>query len=200
MSTASNPLAQAIAWAEGFGKPGAVPTTANNPGDLKVGDVGSGTTASGITVFPDAQSGWDALNSQVAKMLNGSSNFYTPDNTIAQAGQTYAAGDPNWAKHVASYLGVDPNTTLGNAAGNGSSSSTSSTDASNNPLGANAPFSATNPLNSSTGLLGSLSPARWAGGIIGIIAIAVGLLMFKQTQSIIIGSGKAVVKGAELLA
>jgi hypothetical protein len=71
MSTASNPLAEAIAFAEGFGKPGSVPTLANNPGDLKAGDVGHGTTSGGITVFGSPSEGWAALLGQVDKMTGG---------------------------------------------------------------------------------------------------------------------------------
>ena len=55
-------LAQAIATAEGFGVPGAVPTRANNPGDLVMGDQGLGVAnAEGVTIYPTIAAGWAAL-------------------------------------------------------------------------------------------------------------------------------------------
>lgn len=95
-------FARAIASAEGYGTPGAIPTVANNPGDLKLG----GDTINGISVFQSAEEGWNKLYRQLALIVSGSSNYYNLDMTIAQMGNVYADGDPNWAQNVARYLGV----------------------------------------------------------------------------------------------
>jgi hypothetical protein len=108
-------LAQAIAKAEGFFKPGSLPNRTNNPGDLKLGDLGYGTVA-GKTVFSSADQGWSALEKQVQLMLSGQSRYYSPDMTIRQIAETYTGSDnaDAWANIVASELGVDPDTPIGN--------------------------------------------------------------------------------------
>ena len=100
-----NAIASAIASAEGYGVSGAKPTVTNNPGDI-------GNYPGHTTIFEDAQAGWDALTNQIELIFSGSSAHYSPDMTIAQVGQIYSGGDPNWAINVASRLGVSPNTPL----------------------------------------------------------------------------------------
>ncbi len=118
MPVSSQQLAQAIAKAEGYGVPNAIPTVANNPGDLKLGDVGYGTMGTGITVFASADDGWSALYHQCDLMLTGRSAVYSLDWSLAQVGSKYANGDPNWAINVAfalttlGYIGVTTDTTL----------------------------------------------------------------------------------------
>ena len=114
---ASSPsaVAQAIATAEGYGPSNNVPTIANNPGDLELGNIGYGTTAASggqqITNFPTADAGWAALENQITKMATGGSSAgYTPSMSIAQVGQLYSGGSSAWANNVASSLGVDPST------------------------------------------------------------------------------------------
>jgi len=110
-------IAQAIASAEGFGPAGAIPTKANNPGDLCVGDIGYGTiTSSGgekITVFQNAPAGWQALYNQIALWINGGSRNINTSMTWAQIGAKYAGPSTPWAANVAAQLGVDVNSTLG---------------------------------------------------------------------------------------
>jgi hypothetical protein len=103
-------LAQAIANAEGYGVPGAIPTAANNPGDLVLGDIGYGTMGAGITVFGSSSDGWSALENQLQLISNGQSRNYSPGMSIAQIGQVWAGGDGNWAINVASSLGVSTST------------------------------------------------------------------------------------------
>jgi lysozyme family protein len=105
-------LARAIAKAEGFGVPGALPTRANNPGDLKLG----GNTISGITVFETVADGWRALYAQIDKMTSGLSAFYSNGTTIRQMGQKWTATASQqlaWSKTVADALGVDIDTPIG---------------------------------------------------------------------------------------
>jgi len=102
-------FARAVAYAEGFGTPGAIPTVANNPGDLKVG---GNTTNGGITIFDSVEAGWNRLYRQLALIISGGSSYYTLDMSIADMGNTYANGDSNWARNVAGYLGVSTDAKL----------------------------------------------------------------------------------------
>jgi hypothetical protein len=108
-------LAQAIAKAEGFGIPGAVPTRANNPGNLKLGAPTLERT--GITVFKTPAEGWAALERQIKLILSGQSAHYNAGMTIAQMGAKWApSGDNNitgaWASNVARALGVPTSATI----------------------------------------------------------------------------------------
>lgn len=96
-------FARAIASAEGYGIPGAVPTVANNPGDLKLG---GDTMNGGISIFASVEEGWSKLYRQLALIVSGSSNYYNLDMSIAEMGRIYAGGDENWSTNVARYLGV----------------------------------------------------------------------------------------------
>jgi len=112
-SSVTSALANAIAKAEGFFVPGALPNRTNNPGDLMVGSVGNGTQA-GKTVFSSAADGWQALYNQVELMLTGQSQYYDPSMTISQVAKLYTGADnaAAWASTVASELSVTPDTTL----------------------------------------------------------------------------------------
>lgn len=118
-------FAEAIAYAEGFGKPGAIPTRSHNPGDLRppngvvnfwTGQVG---IDAGHAVFVDDNAGWLALYRQVTLMAENKSNFYDLTMSIAQVGKIYAESDTNasgvgpWAKNVCSKLGISPSILLG---------------------------------------------------------------------------------------
>lgn len=105
-------FAQAIAYAEGYGIPGAIPTVANNPGDLVIPGWAPTMGSAGIAVFDSPDYGWSRLYRQVALIIAGRSNYYRLDMTLAEMGRTYAGGDENWSRNVASYLGVSPSTTL----------------------------------------------------------------------------------------
>lgn len=111
MLTIAARFAASIAKAEGFYVKGSIPYHANNPGDLKLGDLGYGLLGEGITVFQTTDMGWDALNHQVKGMLSGLSKYYHPFMTLAETGMKYS-GDPNWAKNVAASLGIPETMTL----------------------------------------------------------------------------------------
>jgi hypothetical protein len=106
-------LAQAIATAEGYFQPGSLPARTNNPGDLKLGDRGYGTEQ-GKTIFPNSQSGWDALYHEINLILNRQSNYYNPSMSILEIAYVWTGNDnpEGWAHIVASYLGVGVNTSL----------------------------------------------------------------------------------------
>lgn len=60
-----NQLSSAIANAEGYGVSGAIPTVANNPGNLALGDLNYGTMGQNISVYPDSTSGWECSQQPV---------------------------------------------------------------------------------------------------------------------------------------
>lgn len=105
-------FARAIAYAEGYGIPGAIPTVANNPGDLVLPGWSPTMGSAGIAVFDSADYGWSRLYRQLALIVGGQSDYYRLNMTIAEMGRTYAGGDENWSRNVASYLGVSPSTSL----------------------------------------------------------------------------------------
>jgi len=105
-------FARAIAFAEGYGTPGAIPTVANNPGDLVIPGWTPTLGSAGIAVFDSAEYGWSRLKRQIALIVSGQSNYYRMGMSLAEMGQTYAGGDPNWARNVAGYLGVPTSTTI----------------------------------------------------------------------------------------
>lgn len=105
-------IAKAIARAEGYFSEGSLSARANNPGDLKLGDLGHGMIE-GKTIFPDGDSGWKHLSDQIRHMLSGNDKLWPHTMTLADAGLKYSGGDPAWAGNVAKELGVYPGITLG---------------------------------------------------------------------------------------
>lgn len=106
-------IAAAIAHAEGFGQSGAIPTRANNPGDLKLGDLGNGAI-NGKTIFATAEDGWNALRKQIGLMASGGSDYYQPTDTWRRIAQVWVGTSdyPNWMNTVTSDLDVEPDSTL----------------------------------------------------------------------------------------
>jgi hypothetical protein len=108
----------AIAKAEGYQKgAGYIPYDYNNPGDITddASDYGSGTN--GITTFPTAEVGWQALYTKISNICNGRSSAYPKDWDWTQVGTQWAGGDQNWATNVCNALNVDPSTTPASFAG-----------------------------------------------------------------------------------
>ena len=113
-------MADAIAREEGFYSPGSLPSRAHNPGDLTEGDFGDTgiymTSSSGarIIVFPDDQSGWDALYRKLENIANGGSSVYSPDMTLSQlAAKWTTTQQSSWASNVANSIGADLNSIVG---------------------------------------------------------------------------------------
>ncbi len=189
------PLATAIANAEGYGVSGAIPTIANNPGNLEIGDVGNGViqAAGGnqITSFPTVESGWNALVNQINKIYNGTSSVYTPDMTLQQFGTTYSGGNPKYGSTLASQLGVSPSTPL---------------SALQNPTQSSASSSGTSPLDFISTLSSwftkdqapGLSFTRPIVLLLGVILFAAGLFSFRQTQAIIQTATKGAKRAGEI--
>lgn len=104
-------MAQAIARAEGYGVPNAIPTLRNNPGNIR-----STSPPYEIRTYATPDEGWAALYRQVARMLAGSS-LYPATWTIEQVAQRYTgeAAYMNWARNVARFLGVSTTTVFSQA-------------------------------------------------------------------------------------
>lgn len=115
-SSLTQKIAEAIALAEGFFHPSgtAVPQRANNPGNLKAGDVGLGLIG-GKTIYATIADGWAALERQINYILTGTSRYYTPDMTLREVAEIYTGHDnaQAWANIVAGKLGVTPETKIG---------------------------------------------------------------------------------------
>jgi hypothetical protein len=103
-------FAEAIAFAEGYGRPGAIPTRINNPGDLKI--PGRPADKSGHTIFATPEEGWAALYRQVELMRTGRSRIYKPSMTFREVSKRYAEWHENWLRNVTWKLGVSPDMTL----------------------------------------------------------------------------------------
>ena len=126
-NSSASSIATAIATAEGYGVPGAIPTVNNNPGDLRSWP-GVPTGANGFAVFPTPEAGQAALQAQVNSMLDSTSSYYNSNMTIAQVASIYSPdGATNWANNVSAALGVSPNTTLASYVLNGPDAGSAST-------------------------------------------------------------------------
>lgn len=115
--------ANVIAQFEGFNTPATRPARNNNPGDLKfAGQPGAiGADPGGFAIFPDPVTGFQALYRQLQKYVTDYPNDSILDITAHYLGQPApmrnAQGDAfTYAAAVASSLGVDMSTTLGELA------------------------------------------------------------------------------------
>ena len=109
-------LSRAIARAEGWGKPGTIPTLYHNPGDLKAGPtplpgqrkVGK----AGHIVFVNAEAGWAALREYLTGIAEGRRKHYVASMTLAQVSRVYAQQWRPWLRIVTKELAVPTNTKL----------------------------------------------------------------------------------------
>jgi hypothetical protein len=124
---ATNPIedriqrfAIAISVAEGFGKPGAIPTVYHNPGDLKPPNGSSnywqgqtGVGLGGHATFANNNVGWAALYKQINLWRAGKSANIFPSFTFEQCARKYAEDWQPWLANVTRELGVKSSNTLG---------------------------------------------------------------------------------------
>lgn len=187
-----NSLAAAIQQYEGWFPPGAqfpqgsLSYRNNNPGNLRPGSLAVGATGvnGGYAVFPDYQTGWNALVGLIQ------SNQYYGD-TLTQFFQTYApAADNNnpaaYAAGVAAQLGVDANTPISQLEAGEAVPSSSGDDDSGDDSGDGSAQAATlaapsAPSGSTAPLSDTISDAfgsvpGWAWGLLGGL-LALGLIL-----------------------
>ena len=107
-------FAHAVAKAEGFYNHGTIPNLCHNPGDLKgkhfTGQIG--LCKGGHARFADDAYGWDALYSQIEKMISGNSRIYHTDMTLRDVSRAWAGNSRVWLKNVCEMLSIQPNDTL----------------------------------------------------------------------------------------
>lgn len=112
---AINFFTNAIAKAEGYGVTGAIPTRANNPGDLVIPNwQGQKLGSEGISVFITPNEGWNRLKYQLYLIGSGQSHVYSLTMTIADMAKKWTRTNPDvWASIVASSIGTTTDVTLG---------------------------------------------------------------------------------------
>lgn len=167
-----SPLAGAIANAEGFNN-GSAGTPLNNPGNIE--------SNGQLNQYGSLEEGWAALESQINKWMNGSSAYAGPNTSINDLAQTYTGGDnpQGWAAAVSQYLGVDPNTTLGQIV-----------------RGHFGQAAGTYAANTAGRVINALLSQRFVLGFLGAMLIIVGALGFDRTQDIVVQAGKKAAEGA----
>jgi hypothetical protein len=108
-------LSTGISRAEGFGKAGAIPTLAHNPGDLVIPNwQGQKMGGEGISVFASDLEGWNRLKYQLYLIGSGQSHVYSLNMTIADMAAKWTRTDPGvWATNVARSIGTTTDVTLG---------------------------------------------------------------------------------------
>lgn len=116
MSDFTASLAAAIQRFEGW-KPGSVSYRNNNPGILRAGQGQIGTDAGGYAIFPDYQTGFNALEHQidlnVSRGLSLDEFFGGKPGIYAGYAPSGDSNDPGkYSQVVAGWLGIDPNTPL----------------------------------------------------------------------------------------
>jgi hypothetical protein len=107
-------FAYAIAKAEGFFIKGSVPARINNPGDLKLGDIGFGALLNGITIYPSFAQGVEALYNELNLILTNTSSEYNTSMNFAQMAFIWSGNDNpvGWSDTVAKSLNVFVDTTI----------------------------------------------------------------------------------------
>lgn len=106
-------FARAIASAEGFGVPHAIPTKAHNPGDLVIPGWHGERMGAGISVFDSDEEGWLHLYHELGMIVVGASHIYNLKMSIREMADRWTLTDSSkWANNVAEFLGVDPETVL----------------------------------------------------------------------------------------
>lgn len=210
-------LDAAITNAEGYGTPGYAYPSANNPMDLMPG----GTEAT----YPTIDAGLQAGDTMLSRIAQGLSSNYSPNESLAQFGNTYSGGNPNFASNVASSLGVSTSTPMSQIFSMTSSAPTAESNASSgsnldtimqqmgtyagpggmtlnelSALGAsqNVPLPGAQVGSSAKSFWSLWDPARWAMAIVGLVAIIAGLVMFRQTGIIIEKAAGVAKAGASL--
>lgn len=117
-------IAQAIATMEGFFTQNSIAQRNNNPGNLR--SWGNYPVVGGYVQFPDVQTGWQALYSQIDKNISRGLTlqefFGGKPGVYAGYSPSADANDPRgYAQYVAGRVGIsptDPLNTLGDSPGN----------------------------------------------------------------------------------
>ena len=102
-------LRELIANMEGWNKPNTLARRNNNPGNLRSGSGQVGTDANGFAIFPNEETGWAALDRQIALDANRGHTLSSFLNKYAPPSENDTT---NYLDYVSSNLGVDPDASL----------------------------------------------------------------------------------------
>jgi hypothetical protein len=165
-------LASAIAQMEGYNTPGTLAQRNNNPGNLRSGPGQIGTSG-GFAVFPDAATGWAALDNQVQvnadRGLTLNEFFAGKPGVYAGYAPSSDANNPAaYAAFVASQTGADPNTPLNSLLAGSPAAAPSD---GSTPADSSSPFDWTGGVDTSSG-------SDSSGLVIGLAVAAAGLLVW----------------------
>lgn len=107
-------LAEGFAIAEGYPNAHSIPWRTKNPGDLCIGDLGSGVL-NHKTIFATHAQGWEALRLQARKILTGDHSIYRPTMTLLEVAIRYTGQDhaADWAHIVSVHCGIPTNAAIG---------------------------------------------------------------------------------------
>lgn len=113
MTPLAQSIAQAIQQQEGYGTPNAVTINANNnPGALRTWP--GMPTRNGFAVFPDYQTGFNALTTDVQTNINAGLSL---SQFISKYAPAADSNDPNsYTSFVSRQVGIDPNQPMSAAA------------------------------------------------------------------------------------
>lgn len=107
-------IASAIAQMEGYNTPGTIAAKNNNPGNVRSG-AGQIGTSGGFAVFPDAATGWAALDYETQRRIAAGENLqqFFGGGTIPGYAPAADSNNPTgYAAFVAQQIGVDPTVSL----------------------------------------------------------------------------------------
>lgn len=205
----------AIATLEGFGKPGAIPTVDNNPGDLVYNSVtqgwgATGADSSGFAIFPDVATGTAAEDQNVSYYASHGATIqsliqaWVPPNAPGNS----PVQTQNYANQVAAATNSSVNTPVSSlAASTGTSSNNLLSGALGSALQGVIPGAGIASQGASAGsaaLSGAAAiaspfawlanPARLTTFVVGLIVIIGGVVLLKPAASFNVVKGVA--KGA----
>jgi hypothetical protein len=183
-------LENAIAQEEGYyANTPTVPQLRNNPCDV--------TSGGQVATFDTIDEGWDACTNQINSALNGSSQYYSPDESLSDFASTWT-GDTSGqaASNLESILQQPATATLSSLTGLGNSQSTSTSalpsQTTVSTSGGNNPPSWWSSLFSFAGNAKTPSGAliRGVAVLAGLVLIAGAVFGFDKVQTAIVGAAK----------
>ena len=197
-------LAATIARVESGGNPNSVSAQNNNPGNLVYSPWesslgGSPGGVGGFAQFPTPAAGQTALQTLLAKMINQGKSITQIVSTWAgtQYGNSQASVD-GYVAALSKASGLDPNASVMSQIGEVANTVGAATDnAVSNVTGLpTADQAASDP----TSLFSDFSPINIASFVGGVVCLLGGLLLLKQTQTIIQTGSNVAKKTSKLVA
>lgn len=196
----------AIGTFEGFQVPGSLAQQNNNPGNLVYSPWesaygGESNGAGGFASFPDASSGYAALQARLSQLESQGASISDVVNAWAgpqYPGNTQASAD-NYTNFLAQQTGLDPNTPLSQALASQGSMSNFGFTSTPQSKSINSSLTSVNPIKQLENWIIS-NAERFSTGIIGLIAIAGAIYLFKPTQTVITKAASNVKEAASALA